>query len=99
MPAVARAGGHRRLAGAGRARRHARSGGADERRAGGARAAAGVDELAARLASEARRDHPRLREVSRLTLRDSLRGFRLALWDERRRRLVSFRALRASAAA
>ena len=48
---------------------------------------------------EVLRDHPRLREVSRLTLRDSFRCFRLALWDEERRRLVSFRELRAYAAA
>jgi omega-6 fatty acid desaturase (delta-12 desaturase) len=48
---------------------------------------------------EVLRDHPRLREVSRLTLRDSFRCFRLALWDEERRRLVGFRELRTAAAA
>jgi omega-6 fatty acid desaturase (delta-12 desaturase) len=40
---------------------------------------------------EALRDHPELREVSRLTLRDSVRCLRLALWDEDERRLVGFR--------
>ena len=42
------------------------------------------------------RDHPELGEVSRLSLKDSLGCVRLALWDERRRRLVSFREARAS---
>jgi omega-6 fatty acid desaturase (delta-12 desaturase) len=37
------------------------------------------------------RDHPELRGVSQLTLRQSLRGVRLALWDETRQKLVSFR--------
>jgi acyl-lipid omega-6 desaturase (Delta-12 desaturase) len=37
------------------------------------------------------RDHPELREVGRLTLLQSLRCVPLVLWDERRRRLVSFR--------
>jgi omega-6 fatty acid desaturase (delta-12 desaturase) len=36
-------------------------------------------------------DHPELREVGRLTLRQSLRCVPLVLWDERRRRLVSFK--------
>jgi omega-6 fatty acid desaturase (delta-12 desaturase) len=36
-------------------------------------------------------DHPELRDVGRLTLRQSLRCFRLALWDEESRRLVGFR--------
>jgi omega-6 fatty acid desaturase (delta-12 desaturase) len=40
------------------------------------------------------RDHPALRTVSRLTLFDSIRCARLALWDESRGRLVPFRALR-----
>ena len=44
-------------------------------------------------------NHPELREVSRLTLRDSFNCFRLALWDEKQRRLVSFREARAAAAA
>lgn len=36
------------------------------------------------------RDHPELRHVSRLTLRQSFGCVRLALWDETHRRLVSF---------
>jgi omega-6 fatty acid desaturase (delta-12 desaturase) len=61
-----------------------------------------VHHLASRIPSyrlgEVLRDHPRLREVSRLSLRDSFKCFRLALWDEKRRRLVSFRELRATVA-
>ena len=57
-----------------------------------------VHHLASRIPSyrlhEVLRDHPRLRAVSRLTLRDSIRCFRLALWDEEQRRLVAFRDLR-----
>ena len=34
--------------------------------------------------------HPDLYQIGRLTLRESLESVRLALWDERRRRLVSF---------
>jgi omega-6 fatty acid desaturase (delta-12 desaturase) len=45
---------------------------------------------------EALRDHPELREVSRLTLKDSFSCLRLALWDEDRQRLVSFREARTS---
>ena len=41
------------------------------------------------------RDHPELRGVSRLTLLQSFRCVRLVLWDESRRRLVSFREGRA----
>jgi omega-6 fatty acid desaturase (delta-12 desaturase) len=37
------------------------------------------------------RDHPELRDVGRLTLWQSMRCVQLVLWDERRRRLVSFR--------
>lgn len=37
------------------------------------------------------RDHPELREVGRVTLWQSIRCVRLVLWDENRRRLVSFR--------
>jgi hypothetical protein len=37
------------------------------------------------------RDHPKLRGVGRLTLLQSFRCVRLVLWDETRRRLVSFR--------
>lgn len=40
------------------------------------------------------RDHPELSGVGRLTFLESLRCVRLALWDEDRRRLVSFRELR-----
>jgi len=42
------------------------------------------------------RDHPELRAVGRLTLLQSLACVRLVLWDEGRRRLVSFRELRAA---
>ena len=44
--------------------------------------------------AEVLRDHPALRETNRLTLRHSLQCFRLALWDEDERRLVSFREAR-----
>jgi acyl-lipid omega-6 desaturase (Delta-12 desaturase) len=37
------------------------------------------------------RDHPELRDIGRLTLRESLRCVPLALWDEEQNRLVSFR--------
>ncbi len=43
------------------------------------------------------RDHPELRDVGRLTLLESFRCVNLALWDETRRRLVSFREARTSA--
>lgn len=43
---------------------------------------------------EVLRDHPALRAASRLTLRQSLGCVRLALWDENRQRLISFRELR-----
>nr|WP_322100073.1 fatty acid desaturase [Geminicoccus roseus] len=43
---------------------------------------------------EVLRDHPELREVGRLTLRESLGCVRLVLWDETRKRLVSFREVR-----
>ena len=39
------------------------------------------------------RDHPELRDVGRLTLVQSLRCVPLVLWDERRRRLISFKDL------
>ncbi len=41
------------------------------------------------------RDHPELRAIGRVTLLESFRCVRLALWDETQRRLVSFRELRA----
>lgn len=40
---------------------------------------------------EVLREHPELRAIGRLTLLESLRCVRLALWDEERNRLVSFR--------
>jgi acyl-lipid omega-6 desaturase (Delta-12 desaturase) len=43
------------------------------------------------------RDHPELRNVSRLTLLESLRCVRLVLWDDRQRRLISFQEFRALA--
>jgi len=36
-------------------------------------------------------DHPELRDLGRLTLRESFRCVRLALWDEEQNRMVSFR--------
>jgi omega-6 fatty acid desaturase (delta-12 desaturase) len=54
-----------------------------------------VHHLSARIPSyrlgEVLRDHPELRGANRLTLRQSLRCFRLALWDEEAKRLVGFR--------
>ena len=47
---------------------------------------------------EVLRSHPELSEVGRLTLWRSLACVRLALWDEEKRRLLSFREARASAA-
>jgi acyl-lipid omega-6 desaturase (Delta-12 desaturase) len=44
--------------------------------------------------SEALREHPELRAVSRLTLKESFRCLRLALWDEDQQRLVAFRDAR-----
>jgi len=44
-------------------------------------------------------DNAALREISRITLRDSLRCLRLALWDEDAGRLVGFSALRGAKAA
>jgi len=40
------------------------------------------------------RDHPELRGVSRLTMLHSFRCVRLVLWDEGKRRLITFRDLR-----
>ena len=40
------------------------------------------------------RDYPNLDGIGRLTLLQSLRCVRLALWDERQKRLVSFREMR-----
>lgn len=46
--------------------------------------------------SEVLKEHPELRNVSRLTLRKSLGCVKLVLWDENTRRLVSFRDERQS---
>jgi acyl-lipid omega-6 desaturase (Delta-12 desaturase) len=43
------------------------------------------------------RDHPELRNVGRVTLLESFRCVRLALWDGTQRRLVSFREARKTA--
>lgn len=57
-----------------------------------------VHHLASRIPSyrlgESLADHPELRDVGRLTLRQSLECFRFALWDEGTSRLVAFRELR-----
>jgi omega-6 fatty acid desaturase (delta-12 desaturase) len=45
------------------------------------------------------RDRPELAEVSRLSIGQSLRNVRLALWDENEKRLVSFREARQSTSA
>ncbi|HEX5847016.1 MAG TPA: fatty acid desaturase [Rhodoplanes sp.] len=47
---------------------------------------------------QALRDHPELAWIGRITLGESLRCVRLTLWDETRRRLISFRELRTSGA-
>jgi omega-6 fatty acid desaturase (delta-12 desaturase) len=41
-------------------------------------------------------DHPELSKIGRVTFLESLRCVRLVLWDERERRLISFKDLRAS---
>jgi omega-6 fatty acid desaturase (delta-12 desaturase) len=46
--------------------------------------------------SEILRDHPELAEAQRLTMRESFACVGLNLWDERRRRLVSFAEARAT---
>lgn len=43
---------------------------------------------------EVLRDYPELREIGRVTLLDSLRCVKLALWDESRSKLISFREAR-----
>jgi omega-6 fatty acid desaturase (delta-12 desaturase) len=45
---------------------------------------------------KALRDHPELFSANRLTMLDSFRSVRLALWDERERRLVPFNVVRQS---
>jgi acyl-lipid omega-6 desaturase (Delta-12 desaturase) len=37
------------------------------------------------------RDHPELKTVHRLTIRESLRSINLSLWCENRRKLISFK--------
>jgi omega-6 fatty acid desaturase (delta-12 desaturase) len=44
------------------------------------------------------RDHPELAQIGRITLADSVRCVRFALWDEDLNRLISFRDLRRRAA-
>lgn len=46
---------------------------------------------------EVLRDHPELRDVGRLTLWQSFRCVRLVLWDEEKRRMVTFREAAARA--
>jgi omega-6 fatty acid desaturase (delta-12 desaturase) len=46
--------------------------------------------------AEVIRDHPQLASLGRLTLLQSLRCARLAIWDEREKRLISFREQRLS---
>jgi omega-6 fatty acid desaturase (delta-12 desaturase) len=46
---------------------------------------------------EVLRDYPELREIGRVTLLESLRCVKLALWDENRSKLVSFREARMTA--
>jgi len=41
------------------------------------------------------KDHPELANIGRLTLQESLRCVKLALWDERKQELISFRDLKA----
>lgn len=46
---------------------------------------------------EVLRDYPELKQIGRISIMESLRGVKLVLWDESKRRLVSFREARASA--
>lgn len=61
-----------------------------------------VHHLASRIPSyrlpEVLRDYPELKTMGRLTLLQSVRCVRLALWDESRRQMISFRQLRRSLA-
>ena len=45
---------------------------------------------------EVLRDRPELRDVGRLTIRQSLATVRLVLWDDQKRRMVTFKEARAS---
>jgi omega-6 fatty acid desaturase (delta-12 desaturase) len=47
--------------------------------------------------SEVLRDLPHLADVGRMTIGDSIKSVKLALWDEQARRMVSFREARALA--
>ena len=49
--------------------------------------------------SQVLNDHPELKDVSRVTLADSVKAIRLSLWDEARGRLISFREARRLASA
>ena len=40
------------------------------------------------------RDHPELKDIGRLTLVDSIACVKLVLWDEKQRRMISFRQLK-----
>ncbi|MCZ6516798.1 MAG: fatty acid desaturase, partial [Gammaproteobacteria bacterium] len=44
---------------------------------------------------EVLRDYPEFLSLGRITLLRSLQGLRLVLWDDERRRLISFKELRA----
>lgn len=48
--------------------------------------------------AEVLHDHPQLKACGRLSLRDSIKSVRLALWDETSRRLIAFREIRRPAA-
>ncbi len=48
--------------------------------------------------TEVMRDFPELRDMNRITLRQSLGCVKLVLWDEDTRRLVSFRQARTARA-
>jgi omega-6 fatty acid desaturase (delta-12 desaturase) len=60
-----------------------------------------VHHLSSRIPSyrlgEVLRDHPELRDLNRMTIKDTFGCFRLALWDEDRGRMVSFRQAAAMA--
>ena len=43
------------------------------------------------------REHPELRDIGRLTLWQSIKCVRLVLWDESRKKLISFREMRGHA--
>ncbi len=47
---------------------------------------------------EVMRDFPQLSGLSRVTIRESFKAVRLVLWDEEKRRLVSFREAQAGLA-